>query len=119
MGVPGVHGGAGAVGGTGGLGGWLSGKNGAAGAGTPVNATVPLHQVTIAGRNSGSIEEMVNISVNGGRSVPVIVDTGSAGLVIPITDVGLQHLGMPTGFTHVTYGEPGSGNFSHRLLPHV
>ncbi|MGO9154402.1 PecA family PE domain-processing aspartic protease [Mycobacterium sp.] len=83
----------------------------AAGAGTPVNATVPLHQMTEAGVNSGSIEEMVDISVNGGRSVPVIVDTGSAGLVIPITDVGLQHLGLPTGFNHVTYGEPGSGNF--------
>ena len=104
-------GGAGAVGGVGGLGGWLSGNNGAAGTGTPVNATVPLRQVSSAGTNSGSIDEMVNISVNGGRSVPVIVDTGSSGLVIPITDIGLQHLGMPTGFTHVTYGEPGSGNF--------
>jgi hypothetical protein len=68
--------------------------------------------VVEAGTNSGSIEEMVDISVNGGRSVPVIVDTGSAGLVIPITDIGLQHLGLPTGFSHVTYGEPGSGNFS-------
>ena len=76
-----------------------------------MNATVPLHQVSSAGTNSGSIDEMVNISVNGGRSVSVIVDTGSAGLVIPVTDIGLQHLGMPTGFTHVTYGEPGSGNF--------
>jgi hypothetical protein len=107
----GGSGGAGAVGGVGGLGGWLSGKNGVAGAGTAVNATVPLHQVSTTGTNSGSIDEMVNISVNGGRSVSVIVDTGSAGLVIPVTDIGLQHLGMPTGFTHVTYGEPGSGNF--------
>ena len=105
-------GGTGAVGGVGGLGGWLSGNNGAAGASTPVNATVPLHQVSATGTNSGSIEEMASISVNGGRSVSVIVDTGSAGLVIPITDVGLQHLGMPTGFTHVTYGEPGSANTS-------
>ncbi len=105
-------GGTGAAGGAGGLGGWLDGNNGAAGAGTPVNATVPLQQVTEAGVNSGSIEEMVDISVNGGRSVPVIVDTGSAGLVIPITDIGLQHLGLPTGFGHVMYGEPGSGNFS-------
>jgi hypothetical protein len=104
-------GGAGAVGGVGGLGGWLSGKNGATGAGTAVNATVPLHQVSSSATNSGSIDEMADISVNGGRSVPVIVDTGSAGLVLPITDIGLQHLGMPTGFTHVTYGEPGSGNF--------
>jgi hypothetical protein len=104
-------GGAGAVGGAGGLGGWLSGNNGAAGAGTPVNATVPLQQVSVSGTNSGTIQEMVDISVNGGPSVPVLVDTGSAGLVIPITGIGLQHLGLPTGFGHITYGEPGSGNF--------
>ena len=104
-------GGAGALGGAGGLGGWLYGNNGAAGAGTPVNATVPLHQVSVSGTNSGTIQEMVDISVNGGPSVPVLVDTGSAGLVIPITDIGLQHLGLPAGFGHVTYGEPGSGNF--------
>ncbi len=105
-------GGAGATGGAAGLGGWLSGKNGAVGVGSAVNATVPLHQVIEAGTNSGSIEEMVNISVNGGKSVSVIVDTGSSGLVLPITDIGLQHLGLPTGFSHITYGEPGSGNFS-------
>jgi hypothetical protein len=104
-------GGAGAVGGAGGLGGWLYGNNGAAGPGTPVNATVPLNQVSQSGINSGSIQEMVDISVNGGPSVPVLVDTGSAGLVIPITGIGLQHLGLPTGFNHVTYGDPGSGNF--------
>jgi hypothetical protein len=104
-------GGAGAVGGAGGLGGWLNGNNGAAGAGTPVNATVPLHQVSTSGTNSGTIQEMVDISVNGGPSVPVLVDTGSRGLVIPITGVGLQHLGLPTGFGHVTYGALGSGNF--------
>jgi len=104
-------GGAGAAGGAGGLGGWLYGNNGAAGAGTPVNATVPLHQLSENGTNGGLIQEMVDISVNGGPSVPVVVDTGSAGLVIPVADVGLQHLGLPTGFGHGTYGEPGSGNF--------
>jgi PE family len=102
-------GGPNAAGGAGGLGGWLSGNNGTAGAGMPVNATVPLHQMSGAGTNYGYIQEMIDVSVNGGPSVPVTVDTGSAGLVVPITAVGLQHLGPPTGFGQVIYGEPGSG----------
>jgi len=42
--------------------------------------------------------------VNGGPSVPVMVDTGSAGLFVPITAIGLQHLGLPSGFGIVSYG---------------
>ena len=97
-------GGAGANGGAGGLGGWLFGNDGTAGAGTAVNATVPLQQVTATEANLGTIAGQVNVSVNGGKTVPVTVDTGSAGLVLPITDVGLQHLGLPTGFHMFTYG---------------
>jgi hypothetical protein len=45
---------------------------------------------------------VVDISVNGGPSVPVLVDTGSTGLVIPLKDIGgipgLLRLGLPTGF---------------------
>ena len=79
-------------GGTGGRGGFLfgtTGANGQFGTGT-VNATVPLtiHNVT---------EPITTISVNGGPSQPVLVDTGSTGLVIPLQDIGLQHLGLPTG----------------------
>jgi hypothetical protein len=97
-------GGPGAAGGAGGLGGWLFGNDGTAGAGTPVNATVPLQQVTTTDGNLGSIAGQVSVSVNGGKTVPVSVDTGSAGLVLPITDIGLQHLGLPTGFHMFTYG---------------
>jgi PE family len=97
-------GGAGATGGAGGLGGWVFGKDGIAGAGTAVNATVPLQQVTTSVGNLGTIAGQVSVSVNGGRTVPVTVDTGSAGLVLPITDIGLQHLGLPTGFHMFTYG---------------
>ena len=43
-------------------------------------------------------EPVVDISVNGGPSVPVLVDTGSTGLVIPLRDIGLFNLGLPTGF---------------------
>ena len=79
-------------GGVGGRGGFLfgpTGANGQFGTGT-VNGTVPLtiHNVT---------EPITTISVNGGPSQPVLVDTGSTGLVIPLQDIGLQHLGLPTG----------------------
>jgi hypothetical protein len=74
----------------------LDGDNGAAGAGSPVSATVPLY-------TTGNYP-VVNVSVNGGPSVPVLLDTGSAGLVIPFWDIGLQHLGLPTGFDVIRYG---------------
>ena len=79
-------------GGEGGRGGWLLGTNGSNGqaGGSNVNATVPL---TI---DQGT-EAIVHASVNGGSSVPLLVDTGSTGLVIPLQDIGLQHLGLPTG----------------------
>jgi hypothetical protein len=96
-GAGGTGGGAGSSGsagggGVGGRGGFLFGTTGANGQfGTGmVNATVPLtiHNVT---------EPITTISVNGGPSQPVLVDTGSTGLVIPLQDIGLQHLGLPTG----------------------
>jgi hypothetical protein len=89
-------GGPNAAGGAGGLGGWLYGDNGAAGVGSPVSATVPLYTIDNF--------PVVTVSVNGGPSVPVIVDTGSAGLVVPFWDIGLQHLGVPTGFDVIRYG---------------
>ena len=91
-GVTGVHGG------SGGSGGWLFGGTGAVGAGPP--GTVPLQ--ILSGANG--IEPAINISVNGGRSVPVVVDTGSEGLVIPLRDIGIGGLGHPTGVTGVVYG---------------
>jgi hypothetical protein len=53
--------------------------------------TVPLQMKSVT-------EPVINISVNGGPSVPVLVDTGSDGLVVGIQDIGLQNLGFPTGF---------------------
>ena len=66
-----------------------NGTNGQAG-GTNLNGTV---DITIY----DTTEPVVNASVNGGQSVPLLVDTGSSGLVIPISDIGIQHLGLPTG----------------------
>jgi PE family len=82
----------GGAGGTGGIGGWIlgnSGANGAAGTG-PVNGSEPL---TIY----NTTEPVTYISVNGGPVMPVLVDTGSSGLVVPIQDIGIQQLGLPTG----------------------
>lgn len=89
-------GGPNAAGGPGGIGGWLYGNNGAAGIGSPVNVSVPLYM--------NSNFPVVNVSINGGPSVPVLLDTGAAGLVVPFWDIGLQHLGLPTGFNVIRYG---------------
>jgi PE family len=85
-------------GGEGGRGGWLLGNNGSNGqaGGSNLNGTVPL---TIF----ETTEPIVNASINGGSSVPLLVDTGSTGLVIPLKDIGLQHLGLPTGIGMGSY----------------
>ncbi|MGA7050227.1 MAG: PecA family PE domain-processing aspartic protease, partial [Mycobacterium sp.] len=50
----------------------------------------------------GGTEPVVNASVNGGTPVPLLVDTGSTGLVLPFQNVGgllgVLQLGLPTGF---------------------
>ncbi|MXI71855.1 PecA family PE domain-processing aspartic protease, partial [Mycobacterium tuberculosis] len=89
-------GGPGAGGGTGGLGGWLWGNNGAAGTGDPVNVAVPL-------RVENNFP-LVNLLVNRGPTVPILLDTGSSSLVIPFWKIGWQNLGLPTGFDVVHYG---------------
>jgi hypothetical protein len=98
-GGPGGHGGTGGFGGAGGRGGLLFGSDGAAGAagiGAPTNASVPLTVSNIT-------EPTINLSVNGGKTIPVLVDTGSEGLVVPLKDIGLQHLGLPTGLGSSAY----------------
>jgi hypothetical protein len=50
----------------------------------------------------GGAEPLVNASVGGGAPVPLLVDTGSTGLVIPFQNagglLGTLQLGLPTGF---------------------
>jgi hypothetical protein len=98
----GGNGGAGgldAAGGAGGRAGRLLGNFGAGGqSGTPLGpGGVPLHMYQ-------TVMPVVNISVNGGPSVPVVVDTGSTGLVIPLREIGLYNLGLPTGIGTGAYG---------------
>jgi len=71
----------------------------------PADATIPLTVLE-------GTEPAVNASVDGGSSVPLLVDTGSSGLVIPYTDLGstttqqltnLFDLGFPTGISESGY----------------
>ena len=119
----GGQGGSVGVGGTGGVGGaggsaGLIGSGGTGGAGGPSAAGgaggIPGRCLATTGpagkpgpawgpagcrcRYIRRTEPVVDISVSGGPSVPVLVDTGSTGLVIPLRDVGLFNLGLPTGF---------------------
>lgn len=105
LGGPGGAGGPGAGGGLGGLGGWLLGQNGAPGTGELTSASIPMHMYAVT-------EPVVTLSVNGGAPVPVLVDTGSSGLVIPIQYIGLQNLGFPTGWGMSGY----SGGLSYIYL---
>jgi hypothetical protein len=97
----GGQGGAGAAalagGGIGGRGGLLLGTNGSSGQASVTNAAVSTGNATVPLTIVGGTEPIVHASINGGSSVPLLVDTGSTGLVIPLKDIGLSHLGLPTG----------------------
>ncbi len=79
-------------GGAGGQGGLLYGNYGLSGPGSD-GRTVPLEILHVT-------EPIAHISVNGGESTPVIVDTGSEGLVVLPQDVGglpgILSMGLPT-----------------------
>ena len=107
----GVGGGGGSLlgnGGTGGTGGVLA-AGGAGGTssvfGTPGAAGAAGGQATVAYSYSPENEfGTVNITV-GGTSVPVELDTGSSGLVIPYTEVNTQNLGPPGTSSYTQYGD--------------
>lgn len=64
-----------------------------------VNATIPLQM--------HNTDPLVDLSVGGGPNIPVVVDTGSSGLMIPWYDLGLQNLlnlGSPIGSNIGSYG---------------
>ncbi len=94
-GIGGVRGG----GGGGGHGGWLYGNYGVSGPGGD-GRTVPLATVNVT-------EPVVHVTTNGGPNTPVVVDTGSAGLVVSPKDVGgilgMLHMGLPTGLNVNAY----------------
>lgn len=87
------------LGGTGGRGGYLLGNYGLSGAGWD-GRTVPLHTVNVT-------EPVSYLSINGVPGTPVVVDTGSTGLVVPLADVGgipgLLRMGFPTNISLGAY----------------
>lgn len=86
-------------GGTGGHGGIIWGGQGFSGPGWDGKT---IYMPTIEGT-----EPVVNLSVNGATSGPILVDTGSRGLVMQIKDIGglpgLLKLGIPSGFNISAY----------------
>jgi hypothetical protein len=85
-------GGTNAAGGAGGIPGRLFGSYGAGGQTGASLGTGGVSMQVYQGT-----EPVVDVSIGGGPSVPVLVDTGSTGLVIALRDVGLFNLGLPTG----------------------
>ncbi|OBK16048.1 PecA family PE domain-processing aspartic protease [Mycobacterium asiaticum] len=81
------------LGGPGGAPGLLWGNPGFSGAGLD-GRTVPMPTVAVT-------EPTVNLSLNGHQTGPILVDTGSRGLVVQMQDVGgplgLLRMGLPTG----------------------
>ena len=60
------------------------------------------------GDNPVRTEPVIYISVNGGKPAPVLVDTGSLGLIIDPRDVGVDGIGEPTGTGTASYGDGSS-----------
>jgi hypothetical protein len=77
----------------------------AAAAAAVENATVPL----TLGSNYGA--PLVDLSVGGGPNIPIEVDTGSNGLILPWNDVGLQNL-VNLFSDHLTFGTASYGGDS-------
>lgn len=75
--------------------------------------TVPL---TV---NSGT-EPVVDVSVGGGSSIPVLVDTGSAGLIVPIWDINWSGINWSdlSGLPSINIGQFGSSvDYVYAELP--
>lgn len=75
----------------------------------PDSFTVPLQVNAVT-------EPVVNVSVGGGAAAPVLVDTGAAGLVMPVWDIPWTGItGLPTGFNIGQFG--GNLDYLYAELP--
>ncbi|MEB3031160.1 PecA family PE domain-processing aspartic protease [[Mycobacterium] nativiensis] len=75
----------------------------------PDSFTVPMH-VNL------NTQPVINISVGGGAQTEVLVDTGAAGLVMPIWNINPFGItGLPTGFNIGQFG--GALNYFYMELP--
>lgn len=67
----------------------------------PSTFTVPLHV-------NGNTEPVVNLSVGGGPASSVLVDTGSAGLVMPIGDIDWSSINWSDIWSSINWSDPAS-----------
>jgi PE family len=69
---------------------------------TPGTGAAPTSSNSVPITMVNTTEPIVHLSVGSGPTIPVLVDTGSTGLVIPFQDIGglpgLLKLGLPTHF---------------------
>jgi hypothetical protein len=75
-----------------------------------VNTLLSPNQVLITIDQYGN--PLLNISVAGGPVMPVIVDSGSTGLLVPPQYVNMAALGSPTGTGAVSYGLSNTGRLN-------
>ncbi|EHB57981.1 PE-PGRS family protein [Mycolicibacterium rhodesiae JS60] len=123
-----------AQGGSGGRGGLLVGTGGVGGAGGVLGAGGAggrggiLGQDGAAGAGGGSPtvalsftwkDEFTTImgSVAGGPMLPIEIDTGSSGLILPITDVNVANLGPSVGSGMTQYGDWGRFYYEKYNVP--
>ncbi len=79
------------------------GAGSAGAASSPQSISIPITTKTVTVGSMPASIATVNVSVAGGPSVPVRLDTGSSGLVIFSTDVG-KKTGGSLGSAYLTYG---------------
>ncbi len=126
-----------AAGGVGGNGGYLAGSGGAGGAGGVLGAGGaggnPGHLGTAGSQGAGGGQPTVSLtyttannystiglSVGGGPTLTTEIDTGSGGLVIPITELSaqtLQNLGPAVGTGSVDYGGTQINHYTEYQTP--
>ncbi len=88
---------------------WLFGSDVVGSAAASYDADTPVTDLpdsfTVPMQVNGITEPVVNVSVGGGPSTEVLVDTGAAGLVMSIWDINLFGItGLPTGFNIGEFG---------------
>ncbi|MEO6793262.1 MAG: PecA family PE domain-processing aspartic protease [Mycobacterium sp.] len=98
---------------------WLFGADGAGSAAVYGPDTLPANlpdTFTVPMVVNAVTQPVVSVSVGGGASADVLVDTGAAGLVMPIWNMNLFGItGMPTGFNFGQFG--GAMNYFYVELP--
>ena len=62
---------------------------------SPLAAALPDNAIPLT--MTDVTEPLIHLSISGGSDIPVLLDTGSNGLVVPWYDIGLNHLTLPTG----------------------